>query len=97
MTELIAYPPDTIQSAAAWYGPDMAEHPDLWIKRLSAAEIAELARAAQSFLAGGDDIESLTKDAFPLPCLSAYMSELQEKLIDGIGFEGKPLAASRSN
>ena len=96
MTELIAYPPDTIQSAAAWYGPDMAEHPDLWIKRLSAAEIAELEGAAQSFLAGGDEIESLTKDAFPLPRLSAYLSELQEKLIDGIGFEvlrGLPVAS----
>ena len=43
-------PPGEIAIPSAWRGEEMATNPDRWLILLSASEIAELERAAQSFL-----------------------------------------------
>ena len=88
-------PAHAIEAPAAWLGEDMARHPDRWLVRLSAGDIAELEAAASAYLARSDDIGALTAADFPLPRFGAHLAELRETLIHGIGFEvlrGLPVA-----
>ena len=93
--EAIPLPPGPIDEPAAWYGEDMAADPDVWLKRLSGAEIAELEHAAETFVAGGDDLGTISTDSFPLPALASQLSDLRETLMHGRGFalwRGLPVA-----
>ncbi len=83
----IPLPPGPIDEPAAWYGEDMAADPDVWLKRLSGAEIAELEHATETFVAGGGELGTISKDSFPLPTLASRLSGLRETLIHGRGFE----------
>ena len=88
-------PSEQIDIPSAWRGETMAAHPERWIVQLSAADIAELEQAAQSFLAATKEIGEITKDKFPLPRFGAHLAKLKETLINGIGFEvlrGLPVA-----
>ena len=88
-------PSEQIDIPSAWWGETMAAHPERWIVQLSAADIAELEQAAQSFLAATKEIGEITKDKFPLPRFGAHLAKLKETLINGIGFEvlrGLPVA-----
>ena len=95
MSTAVNMPPGPIGIPSAWRGEDMAANPDRWLMRLSAGEIAELERAAKSFLATTKEIGEITKEKFPLPGFGAHLSRLKERLIHGIGFEvirGLPVA-----
>jgi len=88
-------PPGQIDIPSAWRGEDMAAHPERWIVQLSAADIAELEQAAQSFLSRTSEIGEITKEKFPLPRFGAHLEKLKDTLIHGIGFEvirGLPVA-----
>ncbi len=81
--------------ASTWYGPDMASRQDEWIMQLGAQEIAELEAAAESILASGHNIASLTVESFPLPQLGPKLNLLRKELIQGRGFallRGLPVA-----
>ncbi|NBW05823.1 MAG: TauD/TfdA family dioxygenase, partial [Alphaproteobacteria bacterium] len=88
--------PDHIDIKAAWYGPDLAARPDLWVYDLSAADIAALEAAAHSFRQTGMPLGTISKQTFPLDGFADFLAEMQSELLDGIGFRllrGLPVAA----
>ena len=94
-TTTASLPPDRIDAASAWRGDEMAAHPERWIRRLTAEEIAELGQAAASFLATTKNIGEIAKDKFPLPHFGRTLAELKDTLLNGIGFaviRGLPVA-----
>jgi hypothetical protein len=94
----MAIPPDSperLETAAAWIGADMARNPGAWRWTLAPAEVAELERAARTFLAEVGDPARLTPLNFPLPTLEPKLAAMRETLLSGIGFEvirGIPVA-----
>jgi hypothetical protein len=95
MLTTVNMPKGQIDIPSAWRGEDMAAHPERWIVKLTAAEVAELEQAAQSFLSTTGEIGEITKEKFPLPRFGAHLEELKDTLINGIGFEvirGLPVA-----
>ncbi len=72
--------------ASTWYGEDMNQQKDKWIKKLSPVEIEELEKAAEPILASGQNIATLKSKDFPLPTLGVRLMELREELIHGRGF-----------
>ena len=88
-------PPGPIDGPAAWYGEDMAADPNVWLKRLSDKDVAELERAGETFLGRGGNLGTISKDDFPLPVLAPRLARLRETLMLGRGFElmrGLPVA-----
>jgi hypothetical protein len=66
-----------------------------WIEPLGDAELDELARAAEPWLAEDADPSQLTRDAFPLPRLAPRLARLSGELLGGRGFalwRGLPVA-----
>jgi hypothetical protein len=95
MSDMVTMPPGPIDIPSAWRGDGMAAHPERWLVHLTGREIAELERAATSFLAGTKEIGEISKEKFPLPGFGAHLAKLKETLIHGIGFEvirGLPVA-----
>ena len=78
--------PGHFESPAAWYGSNMATHPELWTYHLTPPEITELKVAADAFLCSGSDIGLLTVPTFVLPRLAPKLTDLRNELKDGIGF-----------
>jgi hypothetical protein len=78
--------PPELHIASTWYGPDMAQRKDEWIKELTPLEIGELEKAAEPSLASQKNIASLTAADFPLPALGPKLKVLREELIHGRGF-----------
>ena len=73
----------------------MAAEPGRWLVQLTAADIAELEKAATAYLAATKDIGAINKEKFLLPNLGAHLAKLRETLLHGIGFEvlrGLPVA-----
>jgi hypothetical protein len=88
-------PPGIIDIPSAWRGQEIGADPDRWLTLLDAGDIAEFENAARSYLATTDKIAEMTKERFPLPRLGAYLGELKETLLSGLGFEvirGLPVA-----
>jgi hypothetical protein len=86
--------PARIDAPCAWLGPAMATRRD-WIETLSAAELDELMRASEPWLADGADLTTLTRERFVLPTLAARLSRVRRELLDGRGFvllRGVPVA-----
>ena len=77
--------PDAIGGEAAWYGAELAKR-DHWIWHLNAAEIAELERATELFLATGLPLESVSISNFPLPQLARKLAQTLRELQHGRGF-----------
>jgi Taurine catabolism dioxygenase TauD, TfdA family len=94
MPNQILLPP--IQTGpAAWYGPDMLANEDMWLKRFTKDEIAELEAAAEPLISQDFDIATMTSGDFELPTLEAKLLELSRELIQGRGFallRGLPVA-----
>src|SRR3954447_16503666 len=91
----VTCPAGPINIPSAWRGEEMAANSGRWLRQLSADEIAELERAALSFLAATKEIAEITKDNFPLPQFGVHLARLRETLMNGIGFEvirGLPVA-----
>ena len=81
----LALPPEQT-GAAAWYGPDMAAR-DEWLMTLSAAEVAEIERAAAPLVARAADIAAIAAADFPLPALGPKLKvRVREEVLNGRGF-----------
>lgn len=76
-----------IDSSRAWIGKDLAAKPDVWIKRLTEREVADLEQAAAHYLAHGRDVGEITAEAFPVQDLGPWLQDLRETLLQGIGFQ----------
>ncbi|MCR9254802.1 MAG: TauD/TfdA family dioxygenase [Alphaproteobacteria bacterium] len=95
MTIALSSLPERLDSPAAWIGADMANAEERWLYRLTAADIADLERAADHYLALGRDIGEITAEAFPLKTFHVHLARLRDTLLHGVGVEvlrGLPIA-----
>jgi Taurine catabolism dioxygenase TauD, TfdA family len=83
---------------SAWYGPAVAARGG-WIEPLLAAELDELAAAAEPWLARVERdaraLNELTPEDFPLPTFAPRVARLTDELLHGRGFallRGLPVA-----
>lgn len=67
-----------------WMG-EKAQSSDAWVHRFSESEIAEIDAAYRHARATGETLSSLTRDAFPLPTVSAILKTVQHELEAGWG------------
>ena len=79
--------PDRFSGPSAWVGSDLSTRRDLWQIDLSAEEIADLEKAATSYLSRGQDIGEITAAAFPLSVFSARIDRIRQTLLSGVGVE----------
>lgn len=78
--------PPEIVHPAAWYGSDMSSDPGRWTRHLTEAEVAAVGRAADSFLATGRDLATITMDDLCLGDLTDELLGLRSELMNGRGF-----------
>lgn len=78
-------PKQAIESAAAWYGADLAGRDD-WIRHFSPEEIAELEAAVREVMGNPKRREELTRADFHLPGLARETPRWLEELAHGRGF-----------
>ena len=69
---------------AAWRGAELARRDD-WIVRLSAAQVDELARAADAAAARGLGLDAVRRADFPLPTLGPVVAQWARELLHGRG------------
>lgn len=79
--------PEKLTGPAAWRGKDMARDPDKWLYHLSAADIADLERAAAHFLSLDRDVGEITKESFPLTGFASHLQDLRQTMLNGVGVE----------
>src|SRR6516165_7381331 len=77
--------PPPIESASAWYGPDIAGRTD-WIEPLAPGELSEIELASRHLAHPEIDWQNLRRDAFPLPTLSSRLARIVQDVLDGRGF-----------
>lgn len=77
--------PPEIDGPSAWYGPDLARHPD-WIEYLSTTEIGEIESAVKNLDSQSRDIVSIRSDDFHLPTLAPRLRRLLDEVLNGRGF-----------
>jgi hypothetical protein len=90
----VSIPRPLIEGPSAWYGPDLAQRPETWIRTLTGPELAELDAAVTGIL--GRDLARVTRADFPLPTLGPVLDGLREEVLNGRGFvllRGLPVAA----
>src|SRR5579872_3977265 len=93
-----APPHPLVEGPSAWFGAELARHPEQWIYTLSAAELAEIEAASAKLR--GRDLAALNRADFALPRLSPVLDEMRREVLDGRGFvlirglpvEGRPVA-----
>ncbi len=74
-----------IAGPSVWYGHDLQGRTD-WIRRFSAAELAELDAAVRAFKASGARLEEIAPANFPLPALGKELAAILGELLEGRGF-----------
>lgn len=75
-----------INSALAWYGPELAVNPGKWIIELDSTEIKELETAADKIISEGLSILDINKSNFSLPLFKSKLQSLSKQLTCGVGF-----------
>ncbi|KAL2268953.1 hypothetical protein VTJ83DRAFT_3799 [Remersonia thermophila] len=78
--------PQTITGPTVWQRSDFEGHPERWVHRFTADEIAELSSAADAFLASGVPLTGIAKELFPLPAFSQTLHTIRNDLLNGKGF-----------
>jgi len=78
-------PPQHIDGASAWLGPDMAAD-NQWIAHLSASDLRELHEAIAQHKASGRALGDITKATFSLPTLGPRLKCLLDDILNGRGF-----------
>ena len=77
-------PRPLIEGPSAWFGPDVAQRPETWIRTLSDVELAEIDRAVRGI--AGRDLAGVTRADFPLPTLGPVLDGLRQEVLNGRGF-----------
>jgi hypothetical protein len=78
-------PPALVTSPREWRGADLQEHPEAWLYRLSAREIAALRIAAQDIVARGVALQDVDASSVDLSSLAPALADWRRRLKDGIG------------
>lgn len=88
--------PRRIEGPTVWRPEDYANNSERWVHQFSAAEIEEISRAADAFMASGLPITGITKQNFSLPSLEGNLAAMRRELLNGKGFmlfkKGIPVA-----
>ena len=87
--------PQEITGPTVWEPKDFVDHPEKWIHRWSAAELAEIDMAARAFDASGQPLTAVTAARFPLPTVGALLRAVRATVTTGRGFvlfKGFPVA-----
>jgi hypothetical protein len=79
--------PTKLDIPAAWYGPEMANNPNLWTYNLTSTDIEELEIAVQIFKRTKKPLGHISKYDFPLENLESLLNELNKELLIGRGFK----------
>ncbi|MEM8695943.1 MAG: TauD/TfdA family dioxygenase [Pseudomonadota bacterium] len=90
-----ALPGGSIDSPAAWRGPDIAKQQDEWMVALTEDEIAELGAAHDALQKESVPLDAITRDNFVLPTLGARIAGWRDEIRNGRGFvmvRGLPVA-----
>lgn len=74
-----------IADPSAWRAADFA-HDDRWIVRWSDAALTELHAAVTAAARAGCTAATVTRDAFPLPTLAAFLANIRREVEFGRGF-----------
>ena len=69
---------------ADWRGSDLEKRED-WIHRFTPAEVAEISAALAHARSLGKTMETLTREDFPLPTVSARLEHSRQVLEEGLG------------
>lgn len=77
--------PPRLTGPTVWVGAEMARRGD-WIESLSAAEVDEIAAAAEPLVRREADLAQLTREQFPLPTLAPRLAQWRDTLLRGRGF-----------
>jgi len=67
-----------------WRGPEMLDRKD-WIHQLTLEEVAELVSALTTVRSRGKTMETMTREDFPLPTVSAVIAKARDYLENGAG------------
>ena len=78
--------PPQQHTPSAWYGSVLQDQPQQWTLTLSAAQVLELATAADACLLQSDDVGKIVKANFHLPNLALKLEEVRTALLSGLGF-----------
>ncbi|KAI9806242.1 MAG: hypothetical protein M1825_006357 [Sarcosagium campestre] len=78
--------PKQISGPTVWDSKDYQNNPERWTHRFTEAELSELSKAADDFIASGHSLAGITKEQFPLPSLSSKLEHIRSDLLDGKGF-----------
>jgi len=76
---------EAVRGPGVWYGRELAKRDD-WIRRFSAAELAEIDAAVEGFRSTGKPLEAMAAGDFPLPRLGPVLRALLAELLEGRGF-----------
>ncbi|MCE2979373.1 MAG: TauD/TfdA family dioxygenase [bacterium] len=75
-----------VRDASAWTGEQLRRGPEDWVWNLSPATLAEVDRALASVRSAGRPLESVSREDFALPSLTAEFSRIAAELEEGRGF-----------
>ena len=73
-----------VNDSTLWYAQDMKDK-SKWLHPISPSQQEEMLKALQFAKADNCTVDSMTKEKFPLPVLSAVLARLGHKLETGIG------------
>jgi hypothetical protein len=76
---------EAVRGPGVWYGRELAKRDD-WIRRFSAAELAEIDAAVEGFRSTGKPLEAMAAGDFPLPRLGPVLRAVLAELLEGRGF-----------
>jgi hypothetical protein len=76
---------EAVRGPGVWYGCELAKRDD-WIRRFSAAALAEIDAAVEGFRSTGKPLEAMAAGDFPLPRLGPVLRALLAELLEGRGF-----------
>lgn len=78
--------PKQIVGPTVWRPEDYANNPERWVHPFSEAEITEISRAADTFIASQIPLTGITKTNFQLPGLAGSLQSMRHELLNGKGF-----------
>ncbi|HUG76995.1 MAG TPA: TauD/TfdA family dioxygenase [Burkholderiales bacterium] len=76
---------EAVRGPGVWYGRELAKRDD-WIRRFSAAELAEIDAAVEGFRSTGKPLKAMAAGDFPLPRLGPVLRAVLAELLEGRGF-----------
>ncbi|RDL34526.1 Uncharacterized protein BP5553_07654 [Venustampulla echinocandica] len=78
--------PTEITGESIWRAEDYVNNPERWVHVFDEEEVAELSAVADKFLADKIPLTGISKQNFPLPKLSKFLTSIRSEILNGKGF-----------